>query len=307
MLEKSCNLLYVHIYMDFKTALIIFLVLIIISLLFHTQLRYAINRYLFYKTISIPPKKRTRNLLLVSNSKEKVFGKEAYFNHCRANITKFLKSFNVKRVLFIPYAGANTPPLGVPIDPEKYTKIVRKEVFKPLGIEVVSIENYTNSYDKQAAILRAECIFMAGGNAFKLLYELARHDIIDAIRTAVFAGVPYIGCSSGVVACNPTLHTSRSIPIMNLRSFKSLDLIPFYINVHYYDGLGSRLNQYLLRNPKEKILAIEEGVVIHIVGNKGEMVGFGSAEIIERKGKKLLRKKLTCGSNISSLLKVTQP
>ena len=294
---------YDYIYMDFKTALIIFLVLIIIGLLFHTQVKYAIDRYLFYKTIQLPPKKRTRNLLLVSNSKEKVFGKEAYFNHCRANIAKFLKSFKVKRVLFIPYAGANIPPLGVPMDPEKYTNIVRKAVFKPLGIEVVSIENYMNSYDKQAAILRAECIFMAGGNAFKLLHELARHDIIDAIRTAVFAGVPYIGCSSGVVACNPTLHTSRSIPIMNLRSFKSLDLIPFYINVHYYDGLGSRLNQYLLRNPKKKILAIEEGVVVHIVGNRGEMVGFGNGELIERKGNKLVREDLKCGSNISSLLK----
>ena len=281
--------------------------MIIISLLFHTQIRYAINRYLFYKTISIPPQKRARNLLLVSNSKEKVFGKETYFNHCRSNIAKFLKSFKVKRVIFIPYAGANVAPLGVPEDPDKYTDIVRKEVFKPLNIEVVSIDNYVNSFDKQAEILRAECIFIAGGNAFKLLHELARHDIIDAIRTAVFAGVPYIGCSSGVVAANPTLHTSRSIPIMNLRSFKSLDLIPFYINVHYYDGLGSRLNQYLLRNPKEKILAIEEGVVVHIVGDKGEMVGFGGGEIIERKGGKLLRKDLTCGSNISALLKVTQP
>jgi dipeptidase E len=291
--------------MDFKTALIIFLVLIIISLLFHTQIRYAVNRFLFYKTISLPPKKRKRNLLLVSNSKEKVFGKETYFNHCRSNIAKFLKSFKVKRVLFIPYAGANVAPLGVPKDPKKYSEIVEKEIFKPLGIKVVSIDNYTNSYDKQAEILRAECIFIAGGNAFKLLHELARHDIIDAIRMAVFSGIPYIGCSSGVVACNPTLHTSRSIPIMNLRSFKSLDLIPFYINVHYYDGLGSRLNQYLLRNPKEKILAIEEGVVVHIVGDKGEMVGFGGGEIIERKGGKLLRKGLTCGSNISSLLKVT--
>ena len=110
-----------------------------------------------------------------------------------------------------------------------------------------------------------------------------------------------------MVACNPTLHTSRSIPIMNLRSFKSLDLIPFYINVHYYDGLGSRLNQYLLRNPKEKILAIEEGVVVHIVGNRGEMVGFGNGELIERKGNKLVREDLKCGSNISSLLKVKQP
>ena len=274
-------------------------------LLFHTQIRYAVNRFLFYKTISLPPKKRKRNLLLVSNSKEKVFGKETYFNHCRSNIVKFLKSFKVKRVLFIPYAGANVAPLGVPKDPKKYSEIVEKEIFKPLGIKVVSIDNYTNSYDKQAEILRAECIFIAGGNAFKLLHELARHDIIDAIRMAVFSGIPYIGCSSGVVACNPTLHTSRSIPIMNLRSFKSLDLIPFYINVHYYDGLGSRLNQYLLRNPKEKILAIEEGVVVHIVGDKGEMVGFGGGEIIERKGGKLLRKELTCGSNISSLLKVT--
>ena len=119
---------------------------------------------------------------------------------------------------------------------------------------------------KQYEILNAQCIFVAGGNAFKLMRELEKHDLADSIHQAVFSGVPYIGCSSGVVVANPSLHTSRSIPIVNLESYKALNLIPFYINVHFYDALGSRLNQYLLQNPKGKILAISEGCVVHISG-----------------------------------------
>ena len=60
-------------------------------------------------------------------------------------------------------------------------------------------------HHKQYEILNAQCIFVAGGNAFKLMRELEKHDLADSIHRAVFSGVPYIGCSSGVVVANPSL------------------------------------------------------------------------------------------------------
>ena len=289
--------------MNFKTALIIFLVLIIILLLVHDKISYVLDRYLFYKMTKLSSSPKKRNLLLVSNSKEKEFGKEYYFEHCKSIVVNFLKEFDVKKVLFIPYAGANTTPLGVPMNPDEYTAIVRDEVFRPLGIEVQSIDEFRHLHHKQYEILNAQCIFVAGGNAFKLMRELEKHDLADSIHRAVFSGVPYIGCSSGVVVANPSLHTSRSIPIVNLASYKALNLIPFYINVHYYDALGTRLNQYLLQNPKGKILAISEGCVVHISGDEGELSGFGSAELIENMNGVFLRQPVATGTNISALLR----
>ena len=143
---------------------------------------------------------------------------------------------------------------------------------------------------------------MSGGNSFKLMRALETHNLVGSLQRAVAKGVPYIGVSSGTVVVNPTLHTSRSIPILNMKTFKGLDLIPFYINVHYYEALGVRLNQYLLRDPTQKILAIPEGAGVHIVGDEGELVGFGDGELLERRAGRFVRKKIKSGANISFLL-----
>ena len=289
--------------MNWRTIIIIILIWIIISILFHKKVGYILDRYVWYKTIQIPPQPNVRNLLLVSNSKEYELGRESFFNHCKSNIQKFLKPFDIKKVVFIPYAGANITPLGVPLDYDEYTQIVADEFFTDMNIKLIPIHQIPNSYDKKTAILNAECIFIAGGNAFKLMHELEKNDLVGAIRKVVDKGIPYLGVSSGTVIASPSLHTSRSIPIMSLQSYQSLDLVPFYINVHYYRDLGSRLNQYLLRDPQRKILAVTEGCVIHIVGNDGELVGFGEGEIIERENEIFTREDISCGSKISFLLK----
>ena len=288
--------------MNVRTMIIIILIFIIIAILFHKKIGYTIDRYLNYKTIQIPFKPNVRNLLLISNSREYEFGRESFFNHCKSNIKKFLKPFNIKSLIFIPYAGANITPLGVPLDYDEYMQIIENDFFAGIGITLIPIHRIKNSYDKRKAILNAECIFIGGGNAFKLMHELEENELVDTIRSAVDKGIPYLGVSSGTVIASPSLHTSRSIPIMSLQSYVGLDLIPFNINVHYYRDLGSRLNQYLLRDPKKKILAITEGGMIHIVGNKGELAGFGQGEIIEREDNIFIREDIAPGSNISFLL-----
>jgi dipeptidase E len=286
--------------MEIKNIIIILLVIIILYCILNEKITYAISRYLNYKIIQIPAKANVRNLLLISNSREDEFGRESYFYHCKSNIKKFLKKKN--EILFIAYGGASIPHLGEASDYDKYTKIIKKDIFDPLNIRIKSLHHIKNTYDKQSAILNAECIFMSGGNSFKLMSALETHNLVGSLKRAVAKGVPYIGVSSGTVVVNPTLHTSRSIPILNMKTFQGLDLIPFYINVHYYEKLGVRLNQYLLQDPTQKILAIPEGAGVHIVGNKGELVGFGDGELLERRAGRFLRKKLKSGANISFLL-----
>ena len=86
--------------MNFKTALIIFLVLIIILLLVHEKISYVLDRYLFYKMTKLSSSPKKRNLLLVSNSKEKELGKEHYFEHCKEIVVKFLNEFKIKESPF---------------------------------------------------------------------------------------------------------------------------------------------------------------------------------------------------------------
>ena len=295
--------------MEIKNIIIILLVIIILYGILNEKITYAISRYLNYKIIQIPAKANVRNLLLISNSREYKLGAERYFNHCKSNIKKFLNPFNVKEVLFIPYAGAGTAsPLGVPQNFDNYTTMVKKDFFDSVNIHINPIHKIKNIHDKQAAILNAQCIFIGGGNALKLMYKLEENELVESIRKAVARGVPFIGVSSGVVVANPTLQTSRSLPIFKVKSDKGLDLIPFYINVHYKitrnskHDLGIRLNQFLLVEPQRKILAIPEGAMVHIVGNKGELVGFGGGELLERRAGRFLRKKLKSGANISFLL-----
>ena len=287
--------------MNWRTIIIIMLIFIIISILFHKKVGYILDRYLLYKTIQLDARPNVRNLLLVSNSKEYEFGRESFFNHCKSNIQKFLNPFKIKEIVFIPYAGANITPLGVPLDYDEYTRIVADDFFTEMNIKLTPIHHIQNSYDKKTAILNAECIFIAGGNAFKLMHELEKNDLVGVIQKVVNKGIPYLGVSSGTVIASPSLHTSRSIPIMSLQSYRSLDLVPFYINVHYYRDLGSRLNQYLLRDPERKILAVTEGCVIHIVGDEGELAGFGEGEIIQRENDIFIREDISCGSDISFL------
>ena len=289
--------------MNIRTIIIIILICIIIGMLLHKKIGYILDRYIWYKTIEIPFQPNVRNLLLISNSREYEFGREDYFNHCKSNIKKFLKPFNIRNVLFIPYAGANITPLGVPLDYDEYMEIVDTDFFADLGIKLIPIHHIENPHDKRKAILNAECIFIGGGNAFKLMHELEKNELVDTIKSAVDKGIPYLGVSSGTVIASQSLHTSRSIPIMNMQSYAGLDLVPFNINVHYYRDLGSRLNQYLLRDPKKKILAVTEGCIIHIVGDEGELVGFGDGEIIERDNGTFIREDIMPGDNISFLLK----
>src|SRR5262245_4914231 len=101
------------------------------------------------------------------------------------NLRAHLKSHlgEAARVLFIPYALH---------DHDKYVQTMNERGLSA-GYELVGIHHAANPRE---AVLQAEAIYIGGGNTFRLLNALYKHDLLDAIRERVRAGVPYVGISA---------------------------------------------------------------------------------------------------------------
>lgn len=146
-----------------------------------------------------------RNLLLISNSTN---AGEKYLDWCKEMIAEFCKENNIKKVLFIPYAGFAQ---GY----DTYEKKV-KEVYATFGVDVYSIHH---SNEPLKDVMQAECIAVGGGNTFYLVREMQEKGIMKAIREKAFAGMPYIGWSAGSNVAGLSLKTTNDMPIVETYSF----------------------------------------------------------------------------------------
>ena len=129
----------------------------------------------------------------------------------------------IRRLLFIPYALQ---------DHDRYVDILIEKGVNA-GYELDGIHRHANP---QAAIERAEAIFIGGGNTFRLLTELYRRDLLKIIGRRVRGGLPYLGVSAGTNVACPTIMTTNDMPIVLPPSVAALALVPFQINPHYFPG-----------------------------------------------------------------------
>lgn len=136
-----------------------------------------------------------------------------------------MRSFfgSIRRLLFIPYALA---------DHDAYVaKIIERGThagYEPVGIH--------READPVRAVEEAEGIYIGGGNTFRLLDNLYRHNLLEPIQRRVRAGLPYLGVSAGTNVACPTIRTTNDMPIVPPPSLDALGLVPFQINAHYYTG-----------------------------------------------------------------------
>src|SRR3982750_1660157 len=152
-----------------------------------------------------------RRLLLLSNSRN--YG-QGYLDHAEAQIKAFLGG-GVRRVLFIPFAAVRYS-FG------QFAETVR-ERFEQFGYGLDSIHA---SAEARQAVAEAEAIVVGGGNTFHLLHQFYKHNLLEAIRGRVNAGVPYIGWSAGSnVACR-TIKTTNDMSIIEPPSFPPLRPLP---------------------------------------------------------------------------------
>ncbi|MDR2651659.1 MAG: dipeptidase PepE [Prevotellaceae bacterium] len=207
-------------------------------------------------------------LLLISNSTN---AGEDYLEYPKKQIAEFLAKSKVKKVMFVPYAA-------VTFSYDEYQAKVQNR-FSEFDVEVDSVHRYENPVK---AIEKSQAIVVGGGNTFHLVKNMQQHKLIGAIRTKVLKGTPYIGWSAGSNVACPTMCTTNDMPIVQPRTFKTLNLIPFQINPHYLDAhpdghagetREQRILEYLAANPKVYVAGLREGCMLLIENNKMKLIG----------------------------------
>lgn len=184
-------------------------------------------------------------------------------------------------MLFIPYASAK------PGSFEDYTK----KVSGPLRQWGFQVDGIHESSDCVQAVKQAQAIFIGGGNTFLLLKTLYDKHLVEAIRSRVLEGVPYIGSSAGTNIATHSIHTTNDMPICLPPTFYALQLTPFNINPHYLDPEPEGTHKgetreerilefhHLNNNP---VLGLREGSALLVDGDIATLIGHTPARLFQR-------------------------
>jgi dipeptidase E len=161
-----------------------------------------------------------------------------------------------------------------------------------------------------AVIDSADAVFTGGGNSFRLLAALHRHGLVEAIRSRVAQGLPYIGSSAGTNMACPTLRTTNDMPIVQPPTFEALNLVPFQINPHYpleQPGahVGETRDQRILEFLEENdvpVLGLCEGSWVEVRGGSAQLGGVAPGRLFRRGSEPT---DVHPGADLSDLLSVT--
>ncbi len=216
-----------------------------------------------------------RNLLLISNSTN---AGEDYLAWPLEFIVSFLQGFNVRRVLFVPYAGVSLDPAELNHSYDLYEARVAG-IFKPYGLEVMSVHH---AADPISAVLNAESMMVGGGNTFHLVSSMHRTGIMEPMRNRAMEGIPFVGWSAGANVACPTMKTTNDMPICEPPSFNCLNLVPFQINPHYLDANPAghagetreqRINEFLIVNKDITVAGLREGCLFNVRNDRISLTG----------------------------------
>jgi dipeptidase E len=209
-----------------------------------------------------------KKLLLISNSTNPG---EEYLGWPRPYIREFLEKHNIRKVLFVPYAG-------VTVGWDDYEARV-KEVYATLGADVYSVHKYN---DIAAAVRDAEAVAVGGGNTFNLVYMLHKTGMMEMLRERAENGMPYMGWSAGSNVACPTLRTTNDMPIIEPASFNCMNLVKFQINPHYLDahpdGHGGetrqqRIEEFIALNKDITVVGLREACLLEMEAGKLHLKG----------------------------------
>ncbi|MGC2197172.1 MAG: dipeptidase PepE [Terriglobales bacterium] len=214
-----------------------------------------------------------KRVLLISNS---TLHGSGYLDHAESEIRDFLG--RAMRIAFVPYAA---------YERGRYAAQARAR-FQAMGCEVTSLHDVSNP---RRALAEAEAVFVGGGNTFRLLKAFYDSDLLEPIRRAVEAGVPYIGSSAGAIVAGPSLRTTKDMPVVQPPSFAALGLVDFQISPHYLDPDPSsthmgetqeeRILQFLEEN-EAAVVGLREGAMLRIENDAVTLKGSAGARLFRR-------------------------
>lgn len=219
---------------------------------------------------------KTRLLLLSSSRKEG----SGYLEFALSEIRDFLGP-DVTRALFLPYAIVTR-------SYDAYMEMVRP-AFRGIGVEIEGLHRHDRPH---AAIADSPAILVGGGNTWRLVRELRGQGLLDPIRRAVRAGVPYVGWSAGANVACPTFQTTNDMPICDPLGFDTLGLVPFQINPHYLHGnppgfkgetREERIREYVELHPDVWVVGLREGTMLRVEDGQIRLVGAATGRVF-RKG-----------------------
>jgi dipeptidase E len=212
-------------------------------------------------------------LLLLSNSTAPGMG---FLEHAIPAIRAVLGDRG--SLLFVPFASSA---------PDAYTSVM-SQALAQAGIEVTGLHQAS---DLTAAVAEAQAVFVGGGNSFRLLRALTTLGVLEPLRQAVEAGVPYLAASAGANLACPTIRTTNDMPIVEPGSLAALGLIPFQLNPHYLDPdprsahqsetRTKRIEEFLEENDVP-VLGLREGAWLRVSGARAHLSGRNTGRLFRR-------------------------
>jgi dipeptidase E len=224
------------------------------------------------------------NMLLFSGGQAE--RKMPYYHYCKTWLHNFLNTSLSPQanVFFISWAvwGGH--------DADKMFSY-GKDHWGQFGLKLKPLHKQTNYV---AAIHAADAIIVGGGSIHVLVNELEKRHLMKPLKEKVQNGCLYVGTSAGSVIAGPTMHTAAEPPLIHIPSHKTLGILPFQINTHYYD-IGptqfhngptpeARIKNYLQLNPDpHPVACMRDGSFLHIHDGTITTKGIKHITIIDRK------------------------
>lgn len=162
-----------------------------------------------------------KNLLLMSSSTTPT--DDVWLGHSGPSITEFLRQRGVKEVTYV----LDATPL------EKHADYVKGDGkrFQELGFGLKLLDKE----DPLESVRNAEALVVSGGNTWLLAASMHRLGLVEAIRTRIQEGMPYVGWSAGAIFAAPTIQGTNDWCVVDHQAvwMEGLIVFPFNINPHY--------------------------------------------------------------------------
>lgn len=184
-------------------------------------------------------------------------------------------------IIFIPYAQ----PSGIGFD--QYTEIVQT-AFAKINKKIAGLHTFENPAE---AIHKAQGIFTGGGNTFLLVKKLYDHNVLNALKSAIHSGTPYLGTSAGSNITGVSMQTTNDMPIVYPPSFETIGALPFNLNPHYLDPDTNSQHMGETRETRIKefhafndlpVLGLREGSWLEVKGTQIILKGNLTARLFEQ-------------------------